>query len=66
MYNNGAVQTEHLLLGILAQDTCTGARLLADEGIHLEDAEKILENHQLRCVKRNVNDVSHWSRCFDT
>ena len=34
-YNQGAVQTEHLLLGILAQDTSTGARLLADENVRL-------------------------------
>ncbi len=42
MYNQGAVQTEHLLLGILAQDASTGAHLLADEGVHLDDAEKTL------------------------
>ena len=42
-YNNGSVQTEHLLLGILAQDTSTGARLLADEGVVLEDALKTIK-----------------------
>ena len=42
-YNQGSVQTEHLLLGILAQDTSTGARLLADEGVILEDALKTIK-----------------------
>ena len=39
-YNNGYVSTEHLLLGILAQDTCSGAHLLFDEGVSLDDVEK--------------------------
>ncbi|MBQ6486733.1 ATP-dependent Clp protease ATP-binding subunit [Candidatus Saccharibacteria bacterium] len=42
-YNRGAVQTEHLLLGILAQDTSTGAHLLADEGVTLDVAEKFIK-----------------------
>lgn len=42
-YNQGSVQTEHLLLGILSQDTSTGARLLADEGVVLEDALKTIK-----------------------
>lgn len=42
-YNQGSVQTEHLLLGILSQDTSTGARLLADEGVALEDALKTIK-----------------------
>lgn len=41
-YNKGHIRTEHLLLGILAQDTSTGARLLADNGVTLDDAEKQL------------------------
>ena len=39
-YNNGYMGTEHLLLGILAIDTSTGARLLRDEGIDLDTLEK--------------------------
>ena len=39
-YNNGYMGTEHLLLGILAMDTSTGARLLHDEGIDLDTLEK--------------------------
>ncbi len=39
-YNNGYMGTEHLLLGILAMDTSTGARLLHDEGIDLDLVEK--------------------------
>ena len=32
-YNNGYMGTEHLLLGILDMDACTGAHLLRDEGV---------------------------------
>ena len=39
-YNNGYMGTEHLLLGILAMDASTGARLLRDEGIDLGTLEK--------------------------
>ena len=42
MYNRGYMSTEHLLLGILAQDTSTGARLLTAEGVDLEKVEKAL------------------------
>ncbi len=41
-YNNGYMSTEHLLLGILDMDNCTGAHILADEGIELADVEKTL------------------------
>lgn len=41
-YNNGYMGTDHLLLGILAQDTSTGAHFLSDEGVALEDVEKLM------------------------
>ncbi len=41
-YNNGYMSTEHLLMGILAQDTSTGAELVRKEGIVLSDVEKLL------------------------
>lgn len=41
-YNNGYMGTEHLLLGILAQDTSTSARLLVQEGASLDAVEKKL------------------------
>ena len=41
-YNNGYMSTEHLLMGILAQDTSTGAELVRKEGIALSDVEKLL------------------------
>ena len=41
-YNNGYMGTEHLLMGILAQDTCTGAELIRREGVTLSDVEKLL------------------------
>lgn len=41
-YNNGYMSTEHMLLGILAQDTSAGARFLFDEGVTLEDVEKTI------------------------
>ncbi|MBQ8997053.1 ATP-dependent Clp protease ATP-binding subunit, partial [Candidatus Saccharibacteria bacterium] len=42
MYNNGYMGTEHLLMGILAQDTSTGAHMLTQEGIELDAVEKAL------------------------
>ena len=41
-YNNGYMGTEYLLLGILAQDTSRGAKLLSDRGVDLDSAEKAL------------------------
>ena len=41
-YNNGYMGTEHLLLGIMAMDVSTGARLLREEGLELDDVEKAL------------------------
>ena len=41
-YNNGYMSTEHLLLGVLAQDSSMGARFLLDEGINLGEVEKSL------------------------
>lgn len=39
-YNQGYMGTEHLLMGILAQDMSTGAKLLRDEGIDLNKLER--------------------------
>ena len=41
-YSNGYMGTEHLLLGILAQDASTGARFLLDAGVTLAEAETAL------------------------
>jgi len=41
-YNNGYMGTEHILLGLLAQDTSTGAGFIRSEGINLGDVEKSL------------------------
>ena len=41
-YNNGYMGTEHLLLGIMAIDMSTGAKLLREAGATLEDVEKAL------------------------
>ena len=41
-YNNGYMGTEHLLLGIMAIDTSTGAEMLRREGATVEDVEKAL------------------------
>ena len=65
-YNQGSVQTEHLLLGILSQDTSTGARLLADEGVTLEDALKTIKTPPAEVrEKEMVSMVSYGSRRFD-
>ena len=39
-YNQGYMGTEHLLMGIMAQDTCTGAKILASEGVDLSQIER--------------------------
>ena len=39
-YNQGYMGTEHLLMGVLAQDTSTGAKILRDEGVDLEEVER--------------------------
>ncbi len=41
-YNNGYMSTEHLLMGIVAQDVSAGAHLLAQEGIDIDKVEKSL------------------------
>lgn len=41
-YNGGFMGTEYLLLGILAQDTSEGARLLGSWNVSLDDMEKAL------------------------
>ena len=41
-YNNGFMGTEYLLLGILAQDTSEGGRLLFNWNVTLDDLEKAL------------------------
>lgn len=39
-YSQGYMGTEHLLMGILAQDASTGAKLLRDEGIDIDQLER--------------------------
>ena len=41
-YNNGYMGTEHLLLGILAMDTSTGAKMIREEGVSVDEVEKAL------------------------
>ncbi len=41
-YNNGYMGTEHLLLGILAQDASEGAKVLSKFDVDIEKAEKTL------------------------
>ena len=41
-YNNGYMSTEHLLLGIMAVDTSTGAKMIREAGATLEEIEKAL------------------------
>lgn len=42
LYNNGYMSTEHLLMGVLAQDASAGSRLLRQEGVELEKIEKTM------------------------
>ncbi len=39
-YNQGYMGTEHLLMGVMAQDTSTGAKILSSEGIDLDQIER--------------------------
>jgi len=39
-YNQGYMSTEHILMGILAQDVSTGAKFLRDEGVNLAEVEQ--------------------------
>ena len=41
-YNNGYMGTEHLLLGIMSMDNSTGAKMLREEGVTMEEVEKAL------------------------
>ena len=41
-YNNGYMGTEHLLLGIMSIDMSTGAKIVREEGVTLEEGEKAL------------------------
>ena len=41
-YNNGYMGTEHLLLGILSMDMSTGAKMLREAGVTVDDVEKAL------------------------
>ena len=41
-YNNGYMGTEHLLMGIMAMDSSTGAKMIREEGATLEEVEKAL------------------------
>ena len=36
-YNNGYMGTEHLLLGIMSMDNSTGAKMLREEGVTMEE-----------------------------
>lgn len=40
-YNQGYMSTEHLLMGVLAQDTSTGAMILRDHDVNLNEIEKV-------------------------
>lgn len=39
-YNQGYMGTEHLLMGVMAQDTSTGAKILSGEGVDLDQIER--------------------------
>ena len=41
-YNNGYMGTEHILLGVLAQDASAGARILRKFDVNIDKAEKAL------------------------
>lgn len=62
-YNSSYIGTEHLLLGILAQDASVGAKLLADVGITLDRARTALNLAPLKImVGTEVKSLSEMSK----
>ena len=57
-YNNGYMGTEHLLLGILAIDTSTGAKIIRDQGVTLEEVEKALNKVAVEVPGSNMAMMS--------
>ncbi|MDO4742164.1 MAG: ATP-dependent Clp protease ATP-binding subunit [Candidatus Saccharibacteria bacterium] len=57
-YNNGYMGTEHLLLGILAMDVSTGAKILRDAGATVEAVEKALNKVAVEVVGGNMAMMS--------
>ena len=54
------VGTEHLLLGVLAQNSSLGAKVLADSGVTLDRAETALDiTHASFVVVMTEGGVSH-------
>ncbi|MBQ3348602.1 ATP-dependent Clp protease ATP-binding subunit, partial [Candidatus Saccharibacteria bacterium] len=49
-YNNGYMGTEHLLMGLLAMDTSTAAKLLREAGTSIEEVEKALNKVAVEVV----------------
>lgn len=49
-YNSPFIGTEHLLLGVLAQGSSVGAKILADSGVTLEKAQNALNLQPLTTV----------------
>ena len=49
-YNSPFIGTEHLLLGVLAQGSSVGAKILADAGVTLEKAQVALDLQPLTTV----------------
>ncbi len=65
-YNNGNMGTEHMLLGLLAIDTCTAAKLLHQAGISLEDAESLITAPQNEVKRSSMAMMSLSEACVLT
>ncbi|MBQ3445152.1 ATP-dependent Clp protease ATP-binding subunit [Candidatus Saccharibacteria bacterium] len=57
-YNNGYMGTEHLLMGLLAMDTCTAATILRQSGVTIDEVEKALNKVAVEVPGSNMAMMS--------
>lgn len=61
-YGSAYIGTEHLLLGVLAQGSSTGARLLAEAGVTIDQAETALNLSRNLAVSTGVRGLSETAK----
>ena len=57
-YNNGYMGTEHLLMGLLAMDTSTAAKVLREAGVTIDEVEKSLNKVAVEVVGSDMAMMS--------
>ena len=61
-YGSAYIGTEHLLLGVLAQGGSTGARLLAEAGVTIDQAETALNLSRNLAVSTGIRGLSETAK----